>query len=498
MRETERQRSFQKRFIILCMVWVLLWSTLPLMASGVGAGDIEENMPTVPPEKVQLICPYSVMTANSLQFNNYSGELYSLFDWFTAPFLGTTNFTGMNFTSPYPISPGITVLEDKLWINELVPIDMADVNVFLGTTYPELEVSPIVVMDTDLMTWNDSEMYDQLTYGLGEFDTNLTIIDRSWFAPYVLDFRIYDSAFIDLEILGSPRNITVMGLWVTNCSRETYWQETEQFFYSYYTTQKKYETTLQVENTISASHYYDVRWYVGFPANRTVDPSTLRVYDLDNGLYLTLGQHYDASNAGVWMSFTRLNMSVARSFTFDIWGWNATIGIGTAIAFSDEYVQSAIGSTSYFKSTPTWTNNYGRVYQGAVFIQLSLTDGVQRHIDPSSVKIYDKVAGAYLQPWQYAVNGGLIVLDYAIVPVGSVQNYDVYFHLDMSGSGFNILDTAFMVGGLAVTWLALMFIASGIMAIIYWGTKLKIVGYGAAMVFAFALIFYYFGQMGGI
>jgi hypothetical protein len=434
-----------------------------------------------------------VMTANSLQWNNYTGEHQPLLDWFNNGTGG--NFTGINFGYPFPANTsGIHVLTDKLWINELVSINLFTL---LGVG-PDQDICPLIVLDADTMSHDDNVLFNYLIDGVQEWLLNGSIVDRSWFPSYLLDFRIYYSSYVNLESFGRD-NITVFGFGVTNCSRETYWQQTDSFLYSYYTTQKKYQVTLQVENNISTSHYYDVNWYVGYPANKVVDPATLTVYDLDNLCYLTLGQHYDASNAGVWMSFVRLNMSEVRTFTFTIYSWNATIGMGTAIAYANSYVQSAIGSTDYLKAVPTWTNNYGRVYQGAVFIQLSFADGKQRYIDPSDVQVYDRVAGAFLQPWQFVVNGGLIIIDYAIVNVGTVQDYDVYFHLDMTGSsGFNINDTAILIGGVAVSWLMLLIIIVVALGVAAYLKDNKVLGYAAVIAGAFTAVIWIFSMSGGI
>lgn len=440
----------------ILLTLMMLVPVLMVIVPSVHADDIPENMPIVPPEQVQYVCPNEVMTAHSLQWNNYSGESVALADWVSSdPAPGTTNFTGINFGYPYPNSTGVTVLEDKLWINELAPTNLFTL---LGAGLPDQDINPLIVLDADNMTNNQTELYNYLVYGLTMWIANGTINDRSWFPSYLLDFRIYYSAYVNLEPLGRD-NITVFGFGITNCSRETYWQETDSFLYAYYTTQKKYEATLQVENNISTSHYYDVNWYVGYPANRLVDPATLRVRDLDNDLYLTLGQHYDCSNAGVWMSFTRINMSEVRSFTFSIYAWNATIGIGTAIAYADTYEPSKIGTVDYYKSVPTWTNNYGRVYQGAVFIQLSFEEGKQRYIDPSSVKIYDTANGAFLEAWQFAVNGGLIVVEYTIVPVGSELSYDVYFKIDYNQMKFDIFAPLLVVFGIPISLFVFLVLA---------------------------------------
>lgn len=489
-----------KRTLIVLLIASLMLSGAFLMPNS--EADTYENMPGVPAEQVEYVCPNATYTAHTLQFNDYDGEMIAIADWFmNEPFPGTESFTGIRYQTPYPNSTGITVLEDKLWINELVSINLFDL---VGAPFPDQNIAPLVVLDTATMSHNDSELWGYLKIGLTEWMLNGTIVDKTWYPSYLLDFRIYNSAYIDLELLGSPKDVTVMGFFVTNCSRETYWQYEESFLYAYYTTQKKYEVTLQVENNISISKYYDVNWYVGFPANRVIDPQTLRVYDNDNDVYLTLGEHFDASNAGVWMHFPTIGVGKARSFTFIIYSWNATIGLGVAIAYTDQYSTGNIGEKGYFKATPTWTNTYGRVYQGQVNINLDLEGGVQRDILPSEVEIYDQKEGRWLEPWEFVVSGGLIIIDYAVVNVGSAIIYDVYFQLDLGKADpWSIYDT---VGGVPIWgWLTIL-TGVGIIALVVsdgkrtkGGRKLRLNSTAVAFALVMAsmlFILWYFYQAG--
>jgi len=483
-----RMRKFPAVFL------ALLFIVSSLACLIVSADDIPEDMPSVPAEEVQYVCPYEVLTAHTLQWAEYSGESAAILDWFTNdPLPGTLNFTGINFGYPYP-SSNVTVLEDKLWINELVSTNL---DTLLGFG-PDIDIAPLMVLDADTMTTNQTELYNYLITGVIEWITNGTIVDRSWFPSYLLDFRVYYSSYVNLEVFNKA-NITVFGFGITNCSRETYWQEESSFLYSYYTTQKKYEVTLQIENTISTSDYYDVNWYVGFPANKLVDPSTLSVYDLDNDMYLTLGQHYDASNAGVWMSFTHINISAVRSFKFTIYSWNATIGVGGAIAYTDSYIDSQLGGVDYFLAEPSWTNEYGRAYQGMVIIQLSFVEGEQRYIDPSSVSIYDNVDGRYLESWEFAISSGMIIIDYATVNVGDVQSYKVYFALDYAEKTGNITLQTEIVDGVPLWLVIVIGVVAAIIAYIFSerGTlKRSISGSVTVVLISIMFILWYFQSVG--
>ncbi len=287
--------------------------------------------------------------------------------------------------------------------------------------------------------------------------------------------------------LNSSANVT----W----TRVTEWRQDSDFLYAYYASQKLYQTTLTLSNTMS-SIWKDVTWYVAFPENVTVDPTTASLYDINNQLQLIEGKDYDVNFGGFRLWWSEFDSQAFRSFTFQVYSFNTSQGIGTAIAYSANYTASAIGSTAYFESMPIWQNTYGRTYQGAVFIELAFINGQQRYIDPSSVQVYDNNAHAYLQPWQFAVNGGMIVVESATVAVGQTQSYSIYFHLDLTtASGFNVNGQSPILG---LSWIFLMICICAALGISAWIVNSKVLGYAAVIASAFVVIIYIFSITGAI
>jgi hypothetical protein len=377
------------------------------------------------------------ITAKTLFFNEYEGDKY---------FIDTTvaNYTGMNFSLPWPSSAGITVLSDKLWINDIQQIDVWSVMLYLmvssGMTEQQafdfmtaaiglpagysFDINRYWTLSTVLLSMWKVQASDYITNGT---------FNVSSFPSYLLDFKMNGSAFIDLKSIHA-QNISVFSYGRINCSREVIWTQDVAFNWLYYTSQRKYQATLSLNNSMSYCDWYDVQWYVGFPENRTVDLTTLNVQDLDNAMRLSLGVNYDTSGAGVNMQFADLVALKQRTFTFTIYSYNATAGLGIAIGYASGYNGSSYNGASYFKATPSWTNDYGRLYQGQMQLKLDFADGNARYIEPSSVIVYDKVGGRYLSPWEFSIASGLIFVDFVQVPVGNVQSFDVYFHLDMSST----------------------------------------------------------------
>lgn len=506
--------------LTLVLLGSLLLGVVPNSVSGTGGDiDINENMPKVPVENVQYVHPWSVVEAKTLFFKEYMGD----WNFITGE---DPNYTGIPFELPYPQAIGVstTILEDKLWINDITAIDILGLTTAIKVDNPGWNyatafnyvlsaigvpggpysfdlwrywtLSPIAILDNDTMpAYNSTVLVDDLMVQVVDYITNGTF-NTSHFPSYLLDFKINQTSYIDLKPFG-PRNISVASAFRLNCSRECNFIQSTTFYWTYYTSQKKYEVTLQLNNSMTYADMYDVLWFAGFPENRTIDPSTLRIYDLDNALYLTLGTHYDLSMAGMRMSFSLLSASQARSFSFTIYDYNASQGLGIAIAYADSYSASSLYGDDYYKAEANWVNDYGRTYQGQVHIRLNFPDGNERYIDPSSVEVKDNVLNRILEPWEFVVAGGLIIVDYATVNVGSVQSYDVYFHFDFSTQPrFNIYDEA--ING--ISWLMVLvavLIVSTVITILTPRKARSIPAFITILIGAAILILLYFSQAAG-
>jgi len=455
----------------ILLTLVMLVPVLMVMVPSVQAGDIPENMPIVPVknETIEYVHPLDIIEGEVSQrfFVVYANMIWNPLGWYwqnlttrTNPDLGTVRW--------------ISGWED--WYDDWVTWgDPADIVLINNSTIPHTDMllpfnltGAIVLADRLYMECDAVDLPFFLIYktdavanfAVAAFFKNVThqLVNTSAIPDWVLG---YASTFSGdnlpyYEIGGNAATIitdTDIGGY-----RETSFRLSSAFNYSYYTTQKRYEATRTILNN-GLYNWTDVNWFVGFPENRSVDPGTVKVYDLNNGIYLKLGENYDVTQGGIRMSFDHFPVGLSRSFTFDFYGYNASQGLGTAIAFSDTYVPSKIGNVDYYKSVPTWTNNYGRIYQGAVFIQLSFDDGKQRYIDPSSVKIYDTAHGVFLEPWEFAVNGGLIIVGYTIVPVGSEQSYDVYFKIDYNQMKFDIFAPLLVVFGIPISLFVFLVLA---------------------------------------
>lgn len=245
------------------------------------------------------------------------------------------------------------------------------------------------------------------------------------------------------------------------------------FYYTYYTSRKYYEVTLNVTND-DGEDWTNVTWFIGFPENRTIDYSTVRIYDLNNECYLQAGLHYDMTLTGIRMKWTYFNDTLSRSFIISMYDANASSGGGLAIAYADSYEATTYDGNSYYLATASWTNSFSYAYTGQLQIKLDFEN--YDRIDASSVIVYDVRAGRALTSAEFTVGGGLITVMSAQADIGDVLTYKVYFKLDLSESSAWSMSTEFL-GAPLWLWFVGVGIA-GIFALVFVNDRVVKTGRG--------------------
>jgi len=201
------------------------------------------------------------------------------------------------------------------------------------------------------------------------------------------------------------------------------------FYYTYYTARKYYEVTLNVTNN-DGVNWTNVTWFIGFPENRTIDYSSVRLYDLNNGVYLQAGLHYDMTLTGLRMKWTAFNDTLSRAFRVTMYDANASSGGGMAIAIASEYSPSTYDGEALYKSSVSWTNSFTYAYSGQYQVQFTF-DGAD-NILASSVIVYDKNEQRVLGEGEFTYAGGVLTVSSVDAEIGEVYGFDIYFKLDMS------------------------------------------------------------------
>lgn len=216
----------------------------------------------------------------------------------------------------------------------------------------------------------------------------------------------------------SEHNITV--------HRETTFRQELLFYYAYYTTQKMYEVTLTLSNNMSYQSLKNVNWLVCFPEGRQIDPSSVKVIDLNNDMVLMAGEHYDVTNTATRMMFYEFNAGLSRTFKFVMYDKNATDNTGVATAVTEYYEKVNYQGESWFKSTISWTNSYATKYNKEFKIKLNFDKAPAI----AEMIVYDRVKGRELSQSEYSYAGNVLTIGLVNVDIGEVCGYDIYFKVD--------------------------------------------------------------------
>lgn len=199
------------------------------------------------------------------------------------------------------------------------------------------------------------------------------------------------------------------------------------FYYTYYTSQKLYDVTLTVNNT-DGLDWTNVTWFIGFPENRSIAYSTVRVYDLNNDCYLVAGLHYDMTLTGIRMKWDTFNATLTRSFKITMYDANATDTYKMPIAYTNAVDKAEYNGENYWHSEASWTNDYSTAYKGALQIKLDLED---TPIIPGSIIVYDRLKNRELSITDWSYSGNTITISYVDIPIGEVTTFDIYFETDV-------------------------------------------------------------------
>jgi hypothetical protein len=162
--------------------------------------------------------------------------------------------------------------------------------------------------------WNSSLSWANISYG-GNY-TNYTATNL----PLFID------PFSANVTINASENVSVI--------RETQFQQEKLFDWMKFTEEDTdkyhYTTTVQLKNPfITNVTMKQVYVYMGYANDSTPDYVTTKLYDVTNGVYVTMGQNFDCSASGIQFYLDSLT-NVSRSFTASYYGKETQILPSTA------------------------------------------------------------------------------------------------------------------------------------------------------------------------
>ena len=320
--------------------------------------------------------------------------------------------------------------------------------------------------------------------------------------------NLYYNTILPATILLDGQNVTV---WANNnysVSRACTWREISEYTVTYYSTQKKYECTLSLNNSMGLD-YYSPYWYISFPQNTTIDLDTVTLYDLDNAIYLSQRTNFDVTGGGVHVTLNRLNASNARNFRLTYWDENGTTGLGAPNLIAESYTQSSLNGISMKYTAVQWMNPWSVEYRGEIYISLNFSTGDS--LLRSSITIIDETTGNVIPNSQWVYTGRtLIILTDGVgtVPVGGARNFGVYFTLDAAGPTAERQDfffgpivysgKQFFISNYAVSWaMVLIIFIWGLIGWRWWIDDRNAMSYAIIWASVMVIVLYFGSMLGG-
>jgi len=339
-------------------------------------------------------------------------------------------------------------------------------NVTIGCPHPQNLASSYTIM-TDVLTF------------AGPYEAQVMVNSSDSTVVHFSSATLPASA-----ILSGATNITVWSNQTITTSRATSWREVSEYTVTYYATEKRYQTVLAFNNSMNVS-YYAPYWYVSFPSNTAIDPDSVVVWDLDNGIALSIRTNYEVSSGGIHMTLPILNASDVRNFRITYWDLNGTTPIGAPNLIAYAYTTKSLGDKEMKYVGIQWVNPSASAYQGEIFISFNFTYGDS--LSPSSITVIDETNGITLSSSQWIYTGRTIwILSDGVgtVGIGEGRNYGVYFTIitdavpkerhDFFFDSIEIGGQSWYIGGVAVSiFLIGIVFAWGIVAYSYWRGKTK-------------------------
>jgi hypothetical protein len=386
------------------------------------------------------------------------------------------------------ISPSVVLIYDNL---PIAPAKLRSLSMLGSVT-----LDPYLVLETMTFMNGSEAAGTNITMGCpypnisGGSYTILTDV-LTFAGPYASWILVNTSAGISLAgstslpaslILHGATNITIWSNQTITASRATSWREVSEFTVNYYATEKKYVVTLSFNNSMTLD-YYAPYWYIGFPADVVVDPTSVSVWDLDNDIPLSIRTNFEISSGGIHMSLPYLNASQTRNFRITYWDLNGTTQTGAPNLIADSYISKTLGNSQMKYTSVQWVNPWPQTYQGEIYISFNFTYGDS--LLQSSITVMDENTGIALSSsdWLYTGRTLLILTSgVGVVGIGQGCNFGIYFTLDTDAiskeksdfffDAIEIGGSSFYIGGMGVSlFLVAIAFAWGIVGYTYYRNK---------------------------
>lgn len=263
---------------------------------------------------------------------------------------------------------------------------------------------------------------------------------------------VYSNANLPAGISLAGGTYTIWTNRTISAVRDTHFRWQRTFTYQYFPATDLYQTELTFQNDVGIQ-WRNLTMFIPFQNNSNVNNASVRVYDMNNTVYLGEGVNYVLSDTGIHMWFANWNASLWRGFRVTYTTVNETeyqipatvlvnqLGDGTTVTM-------AWGGDSFYYGIATWTNAFREIYDGPLYITLDLTVS----IDPNTVVVLGESG---LVVTTAVVYGNTIVIPSIHLDVGSKVVFTILFQ---STSAASPMDLTF--AGIPVMFVAIAIMIS--------------------------------------
>jgi len=165
-------------------------------------------------------------------------------------------------------------------------------------------------------------------------------------------------------------------------------------------------------------------------ANDTLpDYTTVTVYDVTNGEYMTSGENFVCTADGVHMYLDSMSANGSRSFTFEYYAQESVQASSNAIEVVYDYGIEKIDNDVYYHFETNWKNEKTYSFVGTLDIQLNF-DTYPYIISKRSFEVYDNQNSRWLDRDEFAYSDGNMEISQdamGTVDAGHSRVFDVFF-----------------------------------------------------------------------
>lgn len=229
-----------------------------------------------------------------------------------------------------------------------------------------------------------------------------------------------------IEFFGE--NITISANTNITVSRITRFNQVRKFYWTKYTYNNYYEATITLENVIDAT-MRKVYVSMEFANDTTPEYYTVKCYDVTNGLYLTKGEHFDATASAIHFYIASMASGAIRRFRGEYYGRDIVLPSSDAIVNVKGYNMQEYNEKSYWHIRGQWVNKRSTSFVGMITLRFNFST-YPKVIAPQSFVVYDVDNAIYLNSDAFAFTGtSLVISQEAVgsVPVNGARTFDAYF-----------------------------------------------------------------------